>query len=621
MSRLGHVDGLRAVAVLSVLFFHMDFEAFSGGYVGVDVFFVISGFVITRMIVRDRAAGRFDLLRFYAGRLRRLLPALMVTVAACFLGAFLVFTPDDMKAFAGSAAAAMLTCSNILFWSQAGYFDAASHSKPLLHTWTLSLEWQFYYVWPAVVVTAMAAGRNAAVAVVALLGLVSFAAMTAFHHNSSLVFYWMPFRIYEFAIGALLVWAPTASSRLLRESLFAAGFVLIVVAVFVLDRQGVSAAYNSAVAALGAGLAIYAGGIALSGRVVDNAAASWVGRISYSTYLVHWPLIVFWTYVAARDATVPEALVIAALSLALGALLYYGVELPFWKGRAAGLPVSAMMTAAIVLLVPAYAATPDGFAWRIAPELARFDKAYRDSVWGRSGCITPCSYGNTAGADKIVLVMGDSHVDHYARTMAAMAGQDTHFLHVHGGSCYFGSRLRAVPNNPATDGCAAMNAQAAKWLSKPNLDVVIRAQRWIGYASRLVDENGKPLSLNTPEELYRAELADVEELYADFKGKVILLNYVPSGRLTCLQIPQYLHLGCPPTDLANSRTFARMARELADRSGGKFVFIDPADYMCSGNRCDVLDEQGRILYADDSGHVTIFGAERIVPAIVAEIRR
>src|SRR4051794_26144027 len=151
------IDGLRAIAVLSVLFYHLGFRGFPGGFVGVDVFFVISGYLITGIIKAELERKAFSFASFYARRARRLLPALFATIGVCALVAILLFTPDHLSAYAASARDAALGVSNIRFWTESDYFDISARLKPLLHTWSLSLEWQFYALWPAFIVAGFAA--------------------------------------------------------------------------------------------------------------------------------------------------------------------------------------------------------------------------------------------------------------------------------------------------------------------------------------------------------------------------------------------------------------------------------------------------------------------------------
>ena len=202
------IDGLRAIAVLGVLLFHAGFPALSGGYAGVDVFFVISGYLITRTILTGIDAGRFSYIGFFVNRVRRLFPALLTTIGISFLIGALLFTPPHLKKLAEAAIVSVLGVSNIYFWSEASYWDIESAFKPLLHTWSLAVEEQFYLFWPPLLLMVSRAKnkRIARIVLVATLGLTSllFAGLLGLHHPRA-TFFWMPWRAFEFMIGAAVI--------------------------------------------------------------------------------------------------------------------------------------------------------------------------------------------------------------------------------------------------------------------------------------------------------------------------------------------------------------------------------------------------------------------------------
>jgi len=200
------IDGLRAIAVLSVVLFHCGFARFSGGYVGVDIFFVISGYLITRKIHLEIVENNFSFLAFYLARMRRLFPALLATVTVTMLGGTLIFTPEHFSALAQSAIYSILAASNVYFWSQTGYWDLQSNLKPLLHIWSLSVEEQFYLVWPLLLLCSSRLRHHLGLALLFAIVCISvyFAGVIGELHPSA-VFYLMPFRAFEFATGAVLI--------------------------------------------------------------------------------------------------------------------------------------------------------------------------------------------------------------------------------------------------------------------------------------------------------------------------------------------------------------------------------------------------------------------------------
>ncbi|RYG09784.1 MAG: acyltransferase, partial [Burkholderiales bacterium] len=425
MNRIAHVDGLRAVAVLSVLAYHLGFTATPGGFVGVDVFFVISGYVITRMLRKDIDQRRFSFVHFYAGRARRLLPALFVTIALTAIAAGMIMTPAHLQEFAGSVVSAVLGWSNIFFWSKAGYFDAAANTRPLLHTWTLSVEWQFYVIWPAFLLAALAV-RKAwfAPTAIALAALVSLAGSIYFQNDPTTIFYQMPFRIFEFAIGALILWIPKVRGQLLGDIATAAGLVLIGYAIAAYSDQTVFPSYNALPPAIGGALVIWGAERGALGWIVANPVAAYLGRISYSTYLIHWPLIICYSYTQFRALSVPEAWAIGGLSIVLGAAMYHWIELPFWKGALSRMPgwrgplVSAV--AALLLIAPAIHALGDGWSWRLS-EAARLQAGnatqFHLDPYGGAGFDVNLLTRLGEGEPKLT-VAGDSHALQFAYGLA-----------------------------------------------------------------------------------------------------------------------------------------------------------------------------------------------------------
>lgn len=327
------IDGLRAVAVLAVLLFHLDIPGVTGGFTGVDIFFVISGYLITGLIRRGVEAGSFSLLEFYSRRLRRLFPAMFVTVVATFVIGALLMSPVTFRSLASSALAASLSVSNFLFWLQSGYFDPSKWIKPLLHTWSLGVEEQFYLLWPATIILLLALRKRLSpLAAVLTISAISLAlAETVVQYRAAAAFYLLPFRVFEFGMGAALVWLPAAERlpRFARESGFAAGLAMIAGAVLLFDSDTRFPGVTALLPCVGAALCIHFGQTKLAQTIFANAPAVFAGKISYSLYLTHWPIIVFAKYYLLRDLTAAETLAAFAASVATALLLYRYVERPF----------------------------------------------------------------------------------------------------------------------------------------------------------------------------------------------------------------------------------------------------------------------------------------------------
>jgi peptidoglycan/LPS O-acetylase OafA/YrhL len=343
---LPHVDGLRCLAVVSVLLFHFGVPGLGGGYVGVDVFFVISGYLITKIIIDEVVAtGSFNFRHFYARRIRRILPALIATAAVTTLVAVASLTPAYLVAYGKSLAASAASVSNLLFWSESGYFDAASKTKPLLHTWSLSVEEQFYLFWPALIyLSHRFLGKKGLIWSIYVVGVLSFIAnyLAVTAHSigfKSDLFFLPQFRVFEFAIGAIgcITTKKLPPSRWLHELMMALGLTMIVYSIVWL-REGMVFPYVKAIpSCLGSLLVISAHGSKSVGRLLTNKAAIWGGTISYSLYLTHWPIVVFVEQYLPAATWGIKVVMLAPLSLVTAIALHYLIEVRF---RYAGLNTS-----------------------------------------------------------------------------------------------------------------------------------------------------------------------------------------------------------------------------------------------------------------------------------------
>ena len=287
------IDGLRAIAVGSVILYHFDVWPFTGGFVGVDVFFVISGYLITNLIVKEINAGEFSFGNFYIRRARRLLPAFFVVLAITFYFGVLVFGAKDLKALGESTMYAIFSLSNFHFWSIADYFDTSTKLKPLLHTWSLSVEEQFYLFWPLTIVLLFRLPRLVAPIVLALMSISSLALAVFWIRSGDGVtaFYLLPARIVEFGFGAALVWIPRfVVPAFYREMALVSGLGMILASVLLYTEETPFPGFASLLPCLGAALAIFGGMAPMSGIILRNPVAVWIGKTSYSSYLIHWPV-------------------------------------------------------------------------------------------------------------------------------------------------------------------------------------------------------------------------------------------------------------------------------------------------------------------------------------------
>ncbi len=327
----GDIQGLRALAVIVVLLFHIDVSLFDGGFLGVDIFFVISGFLITGNILWRYEGGTFTFSDFFMRRFKRLVPASVITVLLTLLAAYFLLTPSLTSAAGQSGFHALLFSSNIDFWLQSGYFASEASTKPFLHFWSLSVEEQFYFVWPLLIVGVLSfSNRKSLAGILAVLTLVSLVAaemmLTSF---PGAVFFLMPFRIFEFGIGGLIVIIGFKfTHKMVNEIAIPIGLALMLGSIILMDGATRMPGLLTLIPLIGCGL-ILASGPSKFSFLLENKIAVLIGNASYSIYLVHWPLVVLCKLYFTETLSPVVQLVIFILSIGLGFAMWRFVENPF----------------------------------------------------------------------------------------------------------------------------------------------------------------------------------------------------------------------------------------------------------------------------------------------------
>lgn len=411
------IDGLRTIAVLGVVFFHLKLGLFAGGFAGVDVFFVISGYLITRNILAGAQAGTFSFADFYVRRARRILPTLIFTVAATYVVGLLWLSPLALRQLAKESTHALLSISNIQYWRETkSYFAPTADQLALLHCWSLSLEEQFYLVWPCLMLAAVRLRMSLAAIVLAAivsLGLV----WVWIPRDPQAVFFLMPFRIFEFAIGASVIFI---EGKILRRALpmallSAAGLVAIAASFVALDDK--SPFLLVALLSSGGAAAVILGGAGHAvSRLLSSSPMLKIGRASYSLYLCHWPIIFFASIIFGEAA---QGWIGLAISLALMLLTAFAmrryIEVPFRRPGGSNKTTAVKFASVIVLLVIVTHGTfmANGLEWRLSA--ANLDKA-RQFQFGDVPCHRTeglrCQFGDLNGPLGLEII-GDSFARHY----------------------------------------------------------------------------------------------------------------------------------------------------------------------------------------------------------------
>ena len=428
-----YIDGLRAIAVLAVLFFHADIGC-RGGYVGVDVFFVISGYLITGLILKDLDGGQFQVVKFWERRVRRILPAVAVVILSCLAAGWFLFLPQGFKELGESVSAQAMLASNIYFWIKSyagsGYFERAAEVKPLLHTWSLAVEEQFYLLFPFLLIALKRFSRKSIVPGILLLCCISFSlSVCCSYLYPPANFYFLPTRAWELLLGSFLAAIPAqrASTRWLAESLSIAGLLAILCAVFFYGPDTRFPGVSALLPCAGAALIIWANDQTLTcvGKLLATRPAVFIGLISYSLYLWHWPMLVFAKYWHFYPISRSQRMLLLLASMALAILSWRFVETPFRKRMIlksrAQIFSFASITTAVLLLAGLAVFKFKGVPSRISAERLGYASGATDRAFLKDIGLKEALAGDfieLGTGDKrlpiALLVWGDSHA------MAAM---------------------------------------------------------------------------------------------------------------------------------------------------------------------------------------------------------
>jgi peptidoglycan/LPS O-acetylase OafA/YrhL len=632
------VDGLRAISVALVVLFHLAGASVPGGFVGVDVFFVISGYLISRILLAAMAAGTFSLRWFYERRMRRIIPALFAILAFCLVAGYVLLTPGDYRQFARSALYALAGVSNVYFLDNTGYFDGGAEFMPLLHTWSLGVEEQFYLFWPLFLFACLRlSGGRARGPLIGVICVIA-ASLALDHWTLTLApkaaFYLPHTRGFELAAGALVAMLPTgragAAWRWLGEAMPIVGLGLIVWSALTLSSRAPYPGWEALYPVLGAVLVLWQGQHGrLARRLLSVPPMVFIGKISYSLYLWHWPLLVFWRHYTNGAALTQSAAVgIAVCSLLAAWLSFVFIEQPFRRPRFARRAVFA--TAAAAAMTLALAATTivwmQGFADRIAVDFTALGD--RKLTWNwpcpqdvqldlppagepnvRHSCVLGAEWGS---AQLHAVLWGDSNAQHLMPLFDVAGGQANAAIVAASGCPPVIHRtivkryLSFVPPE-YNEQCSRHRDAIVRFLrTSSDIQLVILASAWSMLPDELYDTDPDHRSSEGGFRLLRAGLDSVLAEIATDGRRVVLFADVP---FVPLKDPAACGFGLPRrgcgADLdrrvrqfldANQMATHDLLRETA-AAHANVIFYAPEDYLCDPQRCRLAVE-GEFLYQD-----------------------
>ncbi len=638
------INGLRAWAVATVIFYHFGIPGFSGGFVGVDVFFVISGFLMTGIVVKGLERGTFSVVGFYMARARRIVPALLVLCAALLTLGWFVLLPPDYKMLSTHSVYALLFLSNVEFWQEAGYFDVASHEKWLLHTWSLSVEWQFYLILPVVlwVVWRIRPGRVVQTWAVGLGLVASLAAsiwVTSTHPNAA--FYLLHARAWEMLGGGLvfLLAAKAALSASQRRWIEFAGLLLIVMAIMVFDKDTAWPGGRALMPVAAAMMVLLA---SRDSHWTGCALAQWLGDRSYSLYLWHWPVYVALVYMNFRDN--PLAIAVALLLTALlGHWSYVWVENTsrrVMERRRLIYAGGGLAFAVAVVALPAVGVWKqqgvDGrFVTAIesaAAEGKNFNQRRGECHPSKGLTMQSCVYG---GTDWKVMVLGDSHAAALVTSLAkAQTRGDAGVVQWTYSGCAFVPGMKKKPAMLDAIGgkdyrCSEFIALAQSRLQYlPTIIPVVIINR---YAQAAFSHNEDRHLVDVPEVYFsKVQERSTPEFLAEFSLHIIQSACQLAKQRTVYMVRPIPEMGFDVPKTLSRRMIVGLNNDLSisieaylKRNGWVWAaqdvarekcgikILDPTPYLCRDGRC-YGSQNGRPLYHDDN-HLSEFGNKLLVP--------
>ncbi len=618
------IDGLRAIAVLAVVLYHAGVQVVGGGFIGVDVFFVISGFLITSSILQRQSRNAFSILGFFDRRARRLAGAYLAVVACTWLLAFVLMMPEDYRAFVQSVQASAYFAANHHFYDHVGYFDTAHITKPLLHLWSLAVEEQFYIVIAALFSIAVWGARTKRLAILVILGCSLAASAIVVLMDPEMAFFWLPFRAWELACGVAIgfyLHGQPAKSSIAWSGGGVVALGALILCIFAYRESFVFPGLSALPPVLAASVIIICGsqGGSSVSRLLSWKPLAVIGQRSYGIYLLHWPLIVLLTYYLDRPLHAPEVIAIMLLTLALAEVSWRFVEEPI-RTRPSAFFRHETLAATLVALVGLIGLTTFPISKVplvsvVMPEAAELARGRSDWSSNQKGCADRtisqiqsgdfCRLGDIGG--RKVLLWGDSHASAIlpvAETLADEFGLELHVLTHNGCPPMLKLETNKVWCHPTNDVIASL-------LETERYKVVIMAANWHSYGTSNVVSIG--------EQTLDARLDDMREALRQTLAKIrssgatpLLVGQVPTYKV---DVPAFLGRAAYYKQVDAVLGYNR--RLPAPRldppylneilSSEKPIVIRPSESLCSSLRCEV-SKDGRSMYKD-GGHLSRFGSE------------
>ena len=645
------VDGIRTIAVLAVLFFHAEFQGFSGGFVGVDVFFVISGYLITSVVLREVSVNKFTFANFYEKRIRRIFPALFFISFCCIPFALFLMTPLDLKNFFQSVFSSTIFGSNVLFWLHSGdYFDTASIWKPLHHTWSLAVEEQFYFFHPIIIllVSKFSQRFQKSIIVIGIILSISYS-LYFIEIDPKGNFYLLPSRIWELYAGAILAYLnfnkiKSYFSNRLCDLFSIIGLILIFYSVITFNSLTPHPSLLTIIPVLGTVLIIiFSGNTGFSGTILTNKSVVYIGLISYSLYLWHYPIFVFARLILSNDLTTLNYLILIFTSIILSAISYKYVEQPFRnknKYKKRFIFKSFLILSILFLIIGYIGHSTSGFKNMFkGTKSENIFLVQSTSMEDLDGCHGSdpnkmCLIGDKTKTPTWAL-LGDCHAGSLSSELSRkLSKANLAGIQLSQGGCGYVLGLKKSFLNPSF--CDDLNKKIEKIIMDDEIENIVISARYVRYLFKTGYDNGEGGKESDLEDTYfypdkyngenqrkkivlEAYKNSIESLL--LAGKKIFLVY-PIPEIGWDVVRQSYKPFIEKNITVSYKSYLNRSKTVISKFDellvyDNFIKIDPSQLFCNiitPGRCETSIND-KLLYFDDD-HVSNFGAQLILKKIL-----
>ncbi|MDI2089987.1 acyltransferase family protein [Commensalibacter oyaizuii] len=600
------INGLRAIAVIAVLIFHYNHAWLQGGFTGVDIFFVISGYLITTIILKQSKKSTFSLIRFYKSRIKRIVPALLMVCIILIIVGYALFEPMTYKPIGQYSYSSLLFVSNFVYYTKSGYFDASSDDNFLLHTWSLSVEWQFYLIYPIILLLFYKIfHKNTVKLILILITITSFSLNIYFAtFNSNFAFYMLPTRIWELLIGALAFLYPIALTYYYKKIVALLGIAIIIISLLIIPATAPWSSYFIILPVAGAYLLI----ISKPDKIfLSNFIFQLIGKLSYSIYLVHWPIIVFFRTIQVNLNIYSYILLTSIFS----SLLYVLIE------RKRNYSYIFILSYLTTILTGLYISI-NGISARIQDEKYKLDATqFHQQYYGGKNIPSlsmVTSFNKQANPQPEFILTGDSHARQYGNYFL---NQKINFIGLFADGClaFHDFYINILTQNKYLKACIKQYDNLQKTLRKnPNSDIIM-VQRWDLYEFYPIHHIANQPNTS---DLFKALKQEIEQLIKEggnqrhyfIIGRTFDSNYSSFKCNAKKQLFFYKYINPLPcqTTIPKSAIYINDLLKKITSDIPNVYFIDPNDAICSQDTCKIVDNRNNPILSNED-HLSIFGAD------------